>query len=111
MTTVPIQRGYRQTFTVTVLQTVVADMRMRITPVDRPAFSITTTAGSAGQVLALTSLTDSRGTHTVCTVTLPPAATRLLGEGAVNTVEMETLPLQEPLGTFMISGSVGLNDD
>lgn len=111
MTSVQINRGYRETFSVLLLNTVVSDMRIRVTPRSGEPLRIGLVAGALGQVLALASETDARGTHTRCTVTLPPAATRALGEGAVNEAEMESLPLQEHLGAFVIEGSIGLNDD
>jgi hypothetical protein len=110
MATIPIKRGYLQTFAVTFLNQTIAELRMKVTIPGGNSMTITTT-GSVGQVLALTSVTDGRGTHTRATVTLPPAASRSLESGAWNTVEIERMPTQEYLGEFTIEGSAGLNDD
>ena len=107
---VSIARGYRQSFAVTILNATVADLRMRIGVVGAAVLRIGTIAGADGQIITLQSVTDGRGTHTRATVSLPPAFTRKLGEGAVNSVEIESLPQQDPLGSFIINGSAGLND-
>ena len=108
---VSIARGYRQSFAVTILNTAVADLRMRINVVGASVLRIGTAAGADGQIITLESVSDARGTHTRATVSLPPAFTRKLGEGAINSVEIESLPQQDPLGSFLINGSAGLNDD
>ncbi len=111
MTPVEIRRGYTQTFTITVLNTVLVDARVRITRPNGAVLRIAAVAGDLGQVLSLAPLTDSRGTHTALTVTMPPAATRWLADGAVNAAEIEALPMQSFLGALTLSGVGGLNDD
>jgi hypothetical protein len=110
MATVPVRRGYRESLSLTFLGQSFSDMRVRITCPDG-IVRLGLAPNADGAAIALSTVTDERGTHTRAVLTMPPAATRRLGEGAVNFAECERLPAQEYLGAFTIEGSAGLNDD
>jgi hypothetical protein len=111
MTSFTINRGYRQQFAILLVNTLIADCRIRITCPGGVMIRLGTVADSDGAVLALSEVADTRGASTQILVTLPAVTTRKLGEGAVNPFEIERLPLQEYLGTAVIIGSAGRNDD
>lgn len=110
MATVPVRRGYRESLSLTFLGQSIADIRIRIT-CPGGIIRLGLAPNADGAVIVLSTVTDERGTHARAVLTLPPAATRRLGEGAVNYAECERMPAQDYLGAFTIEGSAGLNDD
>lgn len=107
---VTVERGYHVSFAIRLRSVVISDLRLNITaPAGR--FRIGLLPSADGSFLALSQSSDTTGAFTLVTVTLTPAGTRKLGAGAVNHVEIEGLPVQQHLGTFIITGSQGNNDD